>query len=166
VRRIVLAADWSVSMEACLAGHPGSRAGHHARPAFRWGDVRGLLFAGCAWHAADFDAEALFLHGRSVAVWIWQSEGSTTRFGGCRSMAELPGPPVLVLTDGAGSLPTYIPVRAVQESALLIGLENYSDEQREDVRSIAEAIAGSCRSTITRRPGRVWATLIPAEMLL
>ena len=44
----------------------------------------------------------------------------------------------------------------------MIGLENYSDEQREDVRSIAEAIAGKVVEVPSLDDlAGVWATLIP-----
>ena len=64
---------------------------------------------------------------------------------------------------GAGSLPAYIPESCrARTSALLIGLENYSDEQQEDVRSIAEVIAGKVVEVPSLDDlAGVWATLIP-----
>jgi hypothetical protein len=166
VRRIVLAADWSVSMEGVpwLATLAAAQA---ITLALRsdGGDVRGLLFAGCAWHAADFDAEALFFaRALGGGVDLGKAEGSTTRFGWLPEVWQsYPDHQVLVLTDGAGSLPTYIPDSCrSRTSALLIGLENYSDEQREDVRSIAEAIAGKVVEVPSLDDlAGVWATLIP-----
>jgi hypothetical protein len=146
LRRIVLAADWSVSMEGqpWLATLAAAQA---ITLALRsdGGDVRGLLFAGSAWHTADFDANALFFaRALGGGVDLGKAEGSTTRFGWLPEVWQrYPDHQVLVLTDGAGSLPAYIPDSCrARTCALLIGLENYSDEQREDVRSIAEAIAG------------------------
>ena len=73
-----------------------------------------------------------------------KAEGSTTRFGWLPEVWQrYPEHQVLVLTDGAGSLPAYIPDSCrARTSALLIGLENYSDEQREEILAVAEAIAG------------------------
>jgi hypothetical protein len=166
VRRIVLAADWSVSMNGIpwLATLAAAQA---ITLALRsdGGDVRGLLFAGSAWHTADFDARALFFARALVGgVDLGKAEGSTTRFGWLPEVWQrYPDHQVLVLTDGAGSLPAYIPEACrARTSALLIGLENYSDEQREDVRSIAEAIAGKVVEVPSLGDlAGVWATLIP-----
>ena len=50
---------------------------------------------------------------------------------------------VLVLTDSAGSLPVSIPKSfLVRTSALKIVLENYSEEQREEILVVAEEFAG------------------------
>ena len=166
LRKIVLAADWSVSMEGApwLATLAAAQA---ITLALRsdGGDVRGLLFAGSAWHALDFDANALFFaRALGGGVDLGKAEGSTTRFGWLPEVWQrYPDHQVLVLTDGAGSLPAYIPdsYRA-KTSALLIGLENYSDDQREDVRSIAEAIAGKVVEVPSLGDlAGVWATLIP-----
>jgi hypothetical protein len=74
-----------------------------------------------------------------------------------------PNHQVFVLTDSASNLPAYIPdLCRARTSALLIGLENYSDDQREDVRSIAEAIAGKVVEVPSLDDlAGVWATLIP-----
>jgi hypothetical protein len=170
VRKIMLAADWSVSMEGqpWLATLAAAQA---ITLALRsdGGDVRGLLFAGSAWHTVDFNAGALFFaRALSGGVDLGKAEGSTTRFGWLPEVWQrYPDHQVLVLTDGAGSLPTYIPDSCrIRTSALLIGLENYSDEQREDVRSIAEAIAGKVVEVPSLDDlAGVWATLIPRRQV-
>ena len=170
VRRIVLAADWSVSMEGppWLATLAAAQA---ITLALRsdGGDVRGLLFAGSAWHTADFDADALFFaRALGGGVDLGKAEGSTTRFGWLPEVWQrYPDHQVLVLTDGAGSLPAYIPESCrARTSALLIGLENYSDDQREDVRSIAEAIAGKVVEVRSLDDlAGIWATLIPRRQV-
>jgi len=99
---------------------------------------------------------------------LGKAEGSTTRFGWLPEVWQrYPDHQVLVLTDGAGSLPAYIPDSCrARTSALLIGLENYSDEQREDVRSIAEAIAGKVVEVPSLDDlAGVWATLIPRRQV-
>ena len=74
---------------------------------------------------------------------------------------------VLVLMDGAGSLPVYIPDSCRKRtSALLIGLENYSDEQREEILVVAEAIAGKVVEVPSLDDlAGVWATLIPRRLV-
>jgi hypothetical protein len=78
-----------------------------------------------------------------------------------------PDPQVLVLTDGAGSLPAYIPESCrAKTSTLLIGQENYSNEQQEDVRSIAEAISGKVVEVPSLDDlAGVWATLVPRRQV-
>ncbi len=170
VRRIVLAADWSVSMDgvpwaATLA------AAQAITLALRsdGGDVRGLLFAGCAWHTRDFDAGTLFFaRALGGGVNLERAEGSTTRYGWLPEVWQrYPDHQVLVLTDGAGSLPAYIPESCrARTSALLIGLENYNDDQREDIRSIAEAIAGKVVEVRSLDDlAGVWAALIPRRLV-
>jgi hypothetical protein len=166
LRRIVLAADWSVSMEGqpWLATLAAAQAITLALRS-TGGDVRGLLFAGSAWHTADFDANALFFaRALGGGVDLGKAEGSTTHFGWLPEVWQhYPDHQVLILTDGAGSLPAYIPDSCrARTSALLIGLENYSDEQQEDVRSIAETIAGKVVEVPSLGDlAGVWATLIP-----
>ena len=170
VRRIVLAADWSCSMDgapwqATLA------AAQAITLALRsdGGDVRGLLFAGSAWHTASFDAGVLFFaRALGGGVDLGKAEGSTTRFGWLPEVWQrYPDHQVLVLTDGAGSLPAYIPDSCRKRtSALLIGLENYSDEQREEILTVAEAIAGKVVEVPSLDDlAGIWATLIPRRQV-
>lgn len=170
IRRIVLAADWSVSMDG-LPWYATLAAAQAITLALRsdGGDVRGLLFAGNAWRTVDFDAEALFFaRALGGTVDLGKANGSTTRFGWLPEVWQrYPDHQVLVLTDGAGSLPTYIPDSCrARTSALLIGLENYNDEQQEDIRTVAEAIAGKVveARSLDDLAG-VWATLIPRRQV-
>ena len=133
------------------------------------GDVRGLLFAGNAWHTADFDAEALFFaRALGGGVNLNKADGTTTRFGWLPEVWQrYPDHQILVLTDGAGSLPAYIPESCrARTSVLLIGLEQYNADQLEDIRTIAEAIA---RKVVEVRSlddlAGVWATLIPRRQV-
>jgi len=170
VRRIVLAADWSMSMEGVpwFATLAAARA---ITLALRsdGGDVRGLLFAGNAWHTADFDAETLFFaRALGGGVDLEKADGATTLFGWLPEVWQrYPDHQVLVLTDGAGSLPAYIPESCrSRTSALLIGLQNYSDDQREDIRVVAEAIAGKVVEVCSLDDlAVVWATLIPRRQV-
>ena len=170
VRRIVLAADWSVSMEG-LPWLVTLAAAQAITLALRsdGGDVRGLLFAGSAWHTADFDANALFFaRALGGGVDLGKAEGSTTRFGWLPEVWQrYPDHQVLVLTDGAGSLPAYIPDSCrANTSALLIGLENYNDDQREEILAVAEAIAGKVVEVPSLDDlAGVWATLIPRRQV-
>jgi hypothetical protein len=131
--------------------------------AIRFTDLRIIQ---SAWHTADFDARALFF--------AWALGGGLDLrlnhplWVAARSVAaRYPDHQVLILTDGAGSLPAYIPDSCrARTSALLIGLENYSDEQREDIRSIAEAIAGKVVEVPSLDDlAGVWATLIPRRQV-
>jgi hypothetical protein len=170
VRRIVLAADWSVSMQG-VPWFATLAAAQAITLALRsdGGDVRGLLFAGNAWHTVDFDAEMLFFaRALGGGVNLEKAEGSTTHFGWLPEVWQrYPDHQVLVLTDGAGSLPAYIPDSCrSRTSALLIGLENYSDDQKEDIRTIAEAIAGKVVEVRSLDDlAGVWATLIPRRQV-
>ena len=169
-RRIVLAADWSQSMtgapwQATLA------AAQAITLALRsdGGDVRCLLFAQNAWHAADFNAYALFFaQGLGGGVSLNNAEGPSTSFGWLAEVWQrYPDHQVLVLTDGAGYLPAYIPDSCRKRTAtLLIGLENYSDDQLGGIRKTAEAIAAK----VVEVPSLddlavVWATLIPRRQV-
>ena len=109
------------------------------------GDVRGLLFAGNTGHTPDFDGRMLFFaRALGGGVNLGKAEGSTMRFGWLPEVWQhYPDHQVLVLTDSAGSLPAYIPNSCrARTSALLIGLENYNDDQKTEIMTVAEAIAG------------------------
>jgi hypothetical protein len=170
MRQVVLAADWSCSMQgapwcATLA------AAQAITLALRsdGGDVRGLLFAQNAWHAADFDAYALFFaRGLGGGVSLNDAEGPSTSFGWLAEVWQrYPDHQVLVLTDGAGYLPAYIPDSCRKRTAaLLIGLENYSDDQLGEIRETAVAIAAKVVEVPSLDDlAGVWATLIPRRQV-
>lgn len=94
---------------------------------------------------------------------------AATRAGCClpEVWQRYPNHLVLVLTDGEGNLPAYIPNSCrARTSALLIGLENYNDDQREEILAVSEAIAGKVVEVPSLDDlAGVWATLIPRRQV-
>jgi len=177
VRQIVLAADWSGSManksgDAAVTPWQAALAAAQAITlAMRsnGGDVRGLLFAQAVWHTPDYDAGTLFftdLLGGGVS--LQKANGSDTRFGWLPEVWQrFPDHQVLVLTDGAGFLPAYVPATCRgRTAALLIGLENYNADQQAEIRALSLVIAAKvvevpCLDDLAG----VWATLIPRRQV-
>ena len=153
VRQIVLAAAQAITLAMRSNG----------------GDVRGLLFAQAVWHTPDYDAGTLFftdLLGGGVS--LQKANGSDTRFGWLPEVWQrFPDHQVLVLTDGAGFLPAYVPATCRgRTAALLIGLENYNADQQAEIRALSLVIAAKvvevpCLDDLAG----VWATLIPRRQV-
>jgi hypothetical protein len=170
VKKIFLAVDWSASM----SGDPWIAAVNAARAislAIKadGGDPRALLFAENAWHAPDFDATAaLFASFLQGGPNLDNACGNDTSFTWLPEIwQQFPEHQVLLLTDGAGYLPAFVPPACRKRtSVVLIGLESYDDSGRAKILATADAIAEKVVEvkSLADLVG-VWATLIPRRQI-
>jgi hypothetical protein len=173
VKKVLLAVDWSASMSADN-GAPWNAALSAAQAislAIKndGGDPRAVLFAENAWHVPDYDAIAtLFANALAGGPNLSNAGGSDTTFAWLPEIwQQFPDHQILLLTDGCGYLPSFIlPSCRKRTSVLLLGLNGFSDVDRQKIFATADAIAEKVVevNSLTDLVG-VWATLIPRRQI-
>ncbi len=172
LKKILLALDWSGSMGAD-DGAPWSAALAAARAIALaiqadGGDVRTLLFSQEAWHTKDFDPSTLlFARTLGGGISLDKANGPDTVFGWLPEVwQQFPDHQVLVLTDGAGHLPLYIPDACRKRTSVLLLGQTSDSRTLKEIHQVTDVIANKVVEVRSLDDlAGVWATLIPRRSL-